>query len=41
VKVPERLVVPEVIDDLPADTPEIKLAELPSPATKSSAISGW
>ena len=28
VQLPERLVVPEVIDGLPADTPEIKLAEL-------------
>ena len=28
VELPERLVVPEVIDGLPADTPEIRLAEL-------------
>ena len=28
VELPERLVVPEVIDGLPANTPEIKLAEL-------------
>ncbi|PSB38490.1 DISARM system SNF2-like helicase DrmD [Aphanothece minutissima] len=28
VELPERLVLPEVIDDLPPDTPEIKLAEL-------------
>ena len=28
VQLPERLVVPEVIDGLPAETPEIKLAEL-------------
>lgn len=28
VELPERLVVPEVIDGLPPDTPEIKLAEL-------------
>jgi len=28
VQLPERLVVPEVIDGLPADTPEIRLAEL-------------
>ena len=28
VELPERLVVPEVIDDLPAETPELRLAEL-------------
>ena len=28
VELPERLVVPEVIDGLPADTPELRLAEL-------------
>ena len=28
VELPERLVMPEVIDGLPADTPELKLAEL-------------
>ena len=36
VELPQRMVVPEVIDGLPSDNPELQLA-----ATASSATSGW